>query len=393
VSAAPFRILYIAHYFSDGRRRSLGLTAEYSPGGMNKILPLVALLSRDNEVTVLSTGYSRRIDFRRIRTHHETLALGGRRVPVIYPGYLAARYLSFLEIALFCALECLRRKPDFVIFYNFRFETLFPALLAKVFARARIVCQFEDGLHVVFGRRSLRRYAFGALFALGKKWTDGFTLVNGGLRNEFRGRPAAVIPFILPSGVDAAPPPSRSDLFRKPVVKVAYSGTLDAERGADVFLEAADRLRGDPRLRFFVSGQGPLLSRVLEQAKRGENLTYAGLLNAKEVEAHLREMDILVNPQKMSHPFARYSFPSKVMRYILMNKPIVSTAFPDIANIPAPGLSFYKDDDPAELAAVLRELSGREIEVDYRALFEKFSETIARLALGKLFRRLISGRE
>ena len=40
MSAAPYKILYIAHYFSEEMRRTLGLTTEYSPGGMNKILPL-----------------------------------------------------------------------------------------------------------------------------------------------------------------------------------------------------------------------------------------------------------------------------------------------------------------------------------------------------------------
>ncbi len=153
-----------------------------------------------------------------------------------------------------------------------------------------------------------------------------------------------------------------------------------------------DRLRENPRLHFFVSGQGPLLARVLERAGHGGNLTYAGLLGAREVQAHLTEMDILVNPQKLSHPFARYSFPSKVMRYILLNKPIVSTAFPDISDVPAPGLYFYGNDDPGDLARVLAGLAEREIEVDYRALFDKFSETRTRTGLQGLLLRLAAPR-
>ena len=392
MSRVPHKILYIAHYCSEEMRHVLGLTTEYSPGGMNKILPMVSLLAKDQDVTILSTGYSKRSDFGRIRTHHESLALDDRQVPVIYPGYYAVRYLSFLEIAAFCFRECLRRKPDFIIFYNFRFETLVPALLAKLFARARIICQFEDGLHVIFSRWSLRRRVFGILYFLGKRCCDGFTLVNGYLKHEFLGRASVVVPFILPDGARALPSPAKVDLRSQPVVKVAYSGTLDMERGADVFLEAARRLRENPRIHFFVSGQGPLLARVLERAGRRENLTYAGLLGAKEVEAHLREMNILVNPQKLSHPFARYSFPSKVMRYILLNKPIVSTAFPDISDLPAPGLFFYKNDDPGDLARLLTELAERDVDVDYRALFEKFSETKTSLALRGLLERLAAPR-
>ena len=48
-------------------RRTLGLTTEYSPGGTNKILPLASLLAEDNDLTILSTGYSKRSDFVRIK--------------------------------------------------------------------------------------------------------------------------------------------------------------------------------------------------------------------------------------------------------------------------------------------------------------------------------------
>jgi glycosyltransferase involved in cell wall biosynthesis len=393
VSGAPDRILYIAQYYSEEIRRALRLTYEFSPGGLNKILPMARLLARDHSLTVLSTGYAKSADFRRIPRREEELAVGGRPVRVIYPGYLAVRYFSFLEIALACGRECLRRKPDLVIFYNFRVETLIPALIAKLFGGAKIVCQFEDGLHVLFRPRSVRRLAFRALHVIGKRWSDGFTLVNGALRTEFPKTNSVVIPFILSDEARASARPQLYHFGNAPVVKVAYSGTLDGERGADVFLEAARRLRENPRLHFFVSGRGPLLERVLERAERRENLTYAGLLNAGAVEAHLRDMDILVNPQKLSHPFARYSFPSKVMRYILMNKPIVSTAFPDISDVPAPGLFFYRHDDPNDLARLLLELADRAIEVDYRALYEEFSEAKARSAVSALLERVLRPRQ
>ena len=141
-----------------------------------------------------------------------------------------------------------------------------------------------------------------------------------------------------------------------------------------------------------MTGRGPLLDRVLERAGRRENLTYAGLLSENEVGAHLREMDILVNPQKRSHPFARYSFPSKVMRYILLNRPIVSTDFRDISEVSAPGLFFYGNDDPGDLARVLAGLADRDVEGDYRTLFEKFSETKIRDALQTLIQRLAAAR-
>jgi len=392
VSPRPLKIVTVVPYYSEDVRRTLRLTYEYSPGGLNKILPMVGLLARDQEVVVVSTGYARRSDFRWIPRREEVLETAGGRVPVVYPGYLAVRYFSFLEIALACGRECLRQRPDIIMFYNFRIESLVPALLARILGGAKIVCQFEDGLQVLFPPASIRGLAFRLLYGLGRRWSDGFTLVNSALKADFPDERSVVVPFILSDEAGVRARAGRVGLRSAAAVKVAYSGTLDGERGADVFLDAAGRLRDHPRLRFFVSGRGPLLGRVLEQSGRQNNLVYAGLLNAAEVDAHLRDMDILVNPQKLAHPFARYSFPSKVMRYILLNRPIVSTAFADISNVSAPGLFFFENDDPEDLARVLEELSERDLTVDYQGLFDKFSETRTRLALRDLLQRLAAAR-
>jgi glycosyltransferase involved in cell wall biosynthesis len=384
----PARIVYIAPYYSEAARRDLRLTVEYKPAGVNKTMALVAAMPRGLDLTLVSTGYTRRLDFERIRRREETIKVKGCLVPVIYPGYRAARYLSFPAIAAAIFLECRRHRPDIIIFYNFRLESLIPALLAKLFGGARIICQFEDGLQVVFPPGSPRWLAFQAMYRLGKMWSDGFTLINGSLRGEFPASRSVVIPLILPDEARAGYSPVRLDLRRKPVVKVAYSGSLDRERGADVFLNSARLFEGNPRFRFYVTGQGPLQDQVVRQAATGENLEYAGLLDDRRYGAFLSDMDIFVNPQKLSHPFARYSFPSKMIRYILMNKPIVSTAFSDISGVPAHGLFFFGNDDPRELARVLAELAVREIVVDYQELLETFSETNTRAAIAALLKQV-----
>lgn len=389
------KLLYIAHYYSEAERRSLGLTFEYSPGGLNKILPVLSLLTGCCDVTLLSPGYTRRPRLVRIKRRAESLPLDGHAVPVIYPGYFALGKFSFPEITAACLRECLRRKPDLILFYNFRLETLVPALLTKLLGRAKIVCQFEDGLHVLFPPWSFRGLAFRALHFLGKAWSDGFTLVNGGLIPEFPEAASVIMPFILSDQARADYAPAIYRLRDKPVVQVAYSGFLDIERGADIFLEAARRLGDHPRLRFFIIGQGPLRDQVVAQARTHGNLHDCGFLVPAEAERRLQKMDILVNPQRLARPFARYSFPSKVMRYILLNKPIVSTAFPDISDVAAPGLYFYGHDDPGELARLLARLADQDVEVDYRRLFDKFSESKTRtrvLALLKYVQRRRPGR-
>jgi glycosyltransferase involved in cell wall biosynthesis len=382
------KILYIAQYYSERMRKELGLTAEYSPGGLNKILPMLSMLAKESQVTLLSTGYSRAANLRWMKRQKESVLINQQHVPVIYPAYPAVRYLSFLGIALSSFLECMRVRPEIVLFYNFRLETFGPAWLARTFTGAKIICQFEDGLHVLFGRYSVRRLVFRLLYALGKKFSDGFTLVNSAQMEEFSGKAAVVIPFVLPNEGPSPPTPEIHVLKDRKSVRVAYAGGLDKERGADIFVKAAQSLETNRRLQFYVAGKGPLLGWIQERAKRLMNLTYLGLLTEEEIDSHLKSMDILVNPQRLSHPFSRYSFPSKVMRYIMLNKPIVSTAFADISGMRVPGLHFFHHDDPSDLARVVAELADGEVEVNYRTLFAIFSEDSSQAKLAALIRRL-----
>lgn len=381
------RVLYIGPYYSETMRRTLRLGGEFSPGGLNKMKPMMALLARDHKVTVLSTGYSRSAKFTWVPRREEKLTLKTDEIPVVYPAYPAAPLLSFLSSACSLAVECLKARPELVMFYNLRPETFGPAWLVKILLGARIICQFEDGLHLLYGRFSPRRWIFRLTYKLGRRLCDGFTLVNSALLREFRPEVSVAVPFILPEESRSSVRPVRFNMRERDVIRVGYAGGLNRERGADIFLQAAWSLRLEPRFRFTIAGRGPLLGWVLAQAREQTNLVYLGFLGEDEMRPHLERMDILVNPQPLSHPFARYSFPSKVMRYILLGKPIVSTAFEDLERLKAPGLNFFTDDDPADLARVLMELAGSEVEVDYRFLWDHFSESRMRREIAGLFLR------
>jgi len=381
------RILYLGPYYSEEMRRTLRLGNEFSPGGLNKIKPMISLLTKDHQVTVLSTGYTRSARFRWVPRRAERLSLGKSEIPVIYPAYPAAPFFSFPASACSLLIECLRARPELVMFYNFRPETLGPAWLAKLFLGARIIGQFEDGLHLLYSQFSPRRWIFRLTYELGKRLSDGFTLVNSALLGEFRSGVSAVVPFILPEESRSRVRPIRVNLKDKEIIHVGYAGGLDRERGAGIFLQAAWSLRSHPRFRFVIAGRGPLLARVQAQSKEQPNLNYLGFLNEEEMQAQLSRLEILVNPQPLSHPFARYSFPSKVMRYLLLGKPLVSTPFVDLTKKRTPGLYFFNHDDPQDLARVLSEMAEREIEVDYRELWDRFSESRMRREMANVICR------
>mgnify|MGYP001055932581 CR=1 FL=1 len=58
---------------------------------------------------------------------------------------------------------------------------------------------------------SIRGFVFRRLFRLGRRWSDGFTLVNSALKTDFPGERSVVVPFILSDEAAARVPTGQSE--------------------------------------------------------------------------------------------------------------------------------------------------------------------------------------
>lgn len=103
-----------------------------------------------------------------------------------------------------------------------------------------------------------------------------------------------------------------------------YSGTLSPAKGIDVMLEAFAKLRGD-HYRLWITGDGPFESVVREAATRDPRIHYWGLLPRNEMLALCRRATALLNPHSLRNPTASYAFPSKLLEYLAIGRPVLST--------------------------------------------------------------------
>lgn len=76
---------------------------------------------------------------------------------------------------------------------------------------------------------------------------------------------------------------------------VAYAARLLPEKGADVIMEATQRLVG---VHFFVAGSGPLEEAIAEAAATMPNLTYVGRLGHPDLAALLIQSDVFCFPTR-----------------------------------------------------------------------------------------------
>lgn len=154
--------------------------------------------------------------------------------------------------------------------------------------------------------------------------------------------PALVVPhgvydlFRL-SGVERAPARERvAGLEGKPAACVVlFFGHLETRKGLFEFLEVAERLRGDARFRFLISGGSSLSAgdeqRLREKVQRlGNVVLHARRIPFEEVECHFSASDIVALPYQEGTT-------SGVLKLaIAFGKPVVASAVGDLPEeIPA----------------------------------------------------------
>lgn len=114
-------------------------------------------------------------------------------------------------------------------------------------------------------------------------------------------------------------------------ITIMYSGLLSRVTGVDLLLQVIDRLEKSGKyvnkIRWIISGKGPMIDEVTEFAKKHANVEYIGSVPYEKYVNYLTMAHIYVNPRNMHLPENQNNFPSKMIEYLAMGRVIVSTKF------------------------------------------------------------------
>jgi colanic acid biosynthesis glycosyl transferase WcaI len=108
-----------------------------------------------------------------------------------------------------------------------------------------------------------------------------------------------------------------------------FAGTIGHVSGADVILDAADRLRALKHIRFLFVGEGPLLPQLKESvARRGlSNVLFHGFQPRERLSEVQSTSDISLVTLKKGK--GTHSVPSKVLGYMTAGRPVVASVDKD----------------------------------------------------------------
>lgn len=79
-----------------------------------------------------------------------------------------------------------------------------------------------------------------------------------------------------------------------------------------------------------IYGDGDYRAELVELAAKHDRIIYKGLVSRDVIVARQKQVALLINPRPSSYEYTQYSFPSKIMEYMLSGTPVLTTKLPGI---------------------------------------------------------------
>ncbi len=279
-------------------------------------------------------------------------------------------YLSFMLSSVLLGCWGLGRQD--VVVCNSPPLFVVPAGLAIArIVRGRFVLYVADLWPEVAVRLgySMGRFSLEALRLLERfsyKWSDAVVTNSPGSRENISRRFPQVRTTILSNGADmeAFRPSLRSPEARADLgagaddFLVGYFGLYGLFQGLEVIVEAAAKLRGHPRIKFVMVGDGPRRESLMELAgrRRLDNLKFGESVSKERVPAMLASCDVSLVPLAVKFPA---TVPLKTYEALACGVPVVISRGSEGENLVSRhnvGRAFSPL-DADELAAVLSDLA------------------------------------
>jgi len=278
-------------------------------------------------------------------------------IPVlnIFPLKLIFRFLvMFYEIFQWFWINR-STKQRIVILYSSQSSQLYALIILTLFFKSCNFAILTDPLSMDlpgerFIRKTLRRIdRFAQRFALKK--LKGLIVLTEGLALDF----APGVPYLVVEGVSPQLKKINENLNdSSSKLIVAYAGTLKKEYDIESLLNSLQYL--DNEIELWIFGGGELANEVREVAVKDSRLKYFGFLQPEELRLIAQNASAFISHLPTNGWYTRYKFPSKILEYMSMGKPVISTRYPTIPKEYDPYLIWIEDESAKGIAKAIKTL-------------------------------------
>lgn len=262
-----------------------------------------------------------------------------------------------------------RNAGDKIVFcYNYHPNIAIAAVILKLIFNCKIICIFADPLIDLNNRHGFKKIIWNAMEKISEKNIkafDGIVAVNKKSVEKY----AKSTPYIVvEGGVDIVELIKENKKNQKKISRekvVLFSGALYEYNGIKILIEAIKLMKEEP-VSLHLYGEGPLKDYVVAESRVDSRIVYKGLVSNEIVIKAQKEADILVNPRPIGEDISLYTFPSKLLEYMVSGTPVITTKLNGITDDYFPYLFIVKNESPECLASMIKNV----ISIDQKKLID-----------------------
>lgn len=149
---------------------------------------------------------------------------------------------------------------------------------------------------------------------------DGYIYLTEAMSEEVApGKPYIVVETIADTSIfDAVGVSEKAD-----PPAIMYAGALYKKYGVDLIVASFEKVKSDCELWLF--GSGDYEEEIKKRAQNNERIKFFGRVSRQEVLRYEKEATLLLNIRNDEDVYTKYSFPSKMVEYLLSGTPLLTT--------------------------------------------------------------------
>lgn len=257
-------------------------------------------------------------------------------------------YFQIMNILLFRV-----KKTDTVIFYH-SYYLLFLFKIIKTFKKFNLIIEVEESYKAAWGKSDSEIHNE----IKNLKGADAYIYVNDLLPKYIEKAKPYVICYGAYEVKDIQPIKISSERKR-----IVYAGLISEKDASDIYLAVNAMKYLDNSYSLSVLGYGSdcalkKLKQYIIENNLSNNVAYEGFLKGDAYINFLQNCDFAINPRILSDNLSDYTFPSKVLAYLSVGLPVVSTPIRCIEESEVSNLvSFSEDTDPLSFSNAIKSLN------------------------------------
>lgn len=245
----------------------------------------------------------------------------------VFPFKLIFRMIfTLFELVKWFIMNC--RQTSVVMVYSSQISQLIAIRIASIFFNFKSVAVLTDPISMgIPGESKIKRLVRILDRRLQKyhlKNLDGLIVLTRDLATDY----AADVPYVVVEGI--APDIDQDIIIEYPrneKFTVAYAGMLKAEYDILLLLNSVKQLED---VELWIFGKGDMMDDVISFCEKHNNVKYFGFLEPMELRKKLVMADCFISHLPVDGWYTKYKFPSKILEYMAIGKPVISSRYPTI---------------------------------------------------------------